>query len=85
METVIRKFGNSKGALLSASLLKELNLDVNDKIDIRAENGRIVIEPIRQIEYSLDELLASCDPDKMKLSADDKEWLNDDNAGNEII
>jgi antitoxin component of MazEF toxin-antitoxin module len=85
METVIRKFGNSKGTLLPASLLKELNLDVNDKIDIWAENGRIVIEPIRKPEYSLGELLASCEPDKMKLNADDKKWLNEDNVGNEKI
>lgn len=85
METVIRKLGNSKGVLLSASLLKELNLDVNDKVDIKAENGRIVIVPITKTEYSLDELLAACNPDAMKLSAEDKEWLNEDDVGNEVI
>jgi antitoxin MazE len=52
METVIRMFGNSKRTLLSASLLIELNLDVNNKIDIKIENGRIVIEPISKTEYS---------------------------------
>ena len=46
METTIRKFGNSKGAIIPAVLLKELNLDVNDKVDAKAVDGRIVIEAI---------------------------------------
>jgi len=48
METVIRKYGNSKGVIIPAALLKELDLDVNEKIDVKTENGRIIIEPVRQ-------------------------------------
>ena len=35
MQTTIRKFGNSKGAILPAQLLKGLGLDVNDKVYTR--------------------------------------------------
>ena len=85
METVIRKFGNSKGAILPAPLLKELNLDLDDKIDARVENGRIVIERLDKHEYSLDELLAQCPQEKMKLSVEDQSWLNDSPVGKEIV
>lgn len=61
METVIRKFGNSKGAIIPAPLLKQLGLDVNDKADVRAEKGCLIIEPQAKKKYSLQELLAKCD------------------------
>ena len=85
METVIRKYGNSKGVIIPAALLKELALDVNEKIDVKAENGRIIIEPVRQPEYSLDELLAQCSPEAMTLDDEDKAWLNDSPVGKEAL
>ena len=85
METVIRKYGNSKGVIIPAALLKELDLDVNEKIDVKTENGRIIIEPVRQPEYSLDELLAQCSPETMTLDDDDKAWLNDSPVGKEAL
>lgn len=85
METVIRKYGNSKGVIIPAALLKELNLDVNERIDVKAENGRIIIEPVRQPEYCLDELLAQCSPEAMTLDDEDKAWLNDSPVGKEDL
>lgn len=78
METVIRKYGNEKGIIIPASLLKELALDVNAKVDVKTENGRIVIELPRQPEYSLDELLIHCCPGTLTL--DDKDI--DENSDN---
>ena len=85
METTIRKFGNSKGAIIPAALLKELGLDVNDRIDAKTENGRIVLQPFSKPEYSLDDLLAQCSPDVMALDDEDKSWLNDSAVGKEVI
>ena len=85
METVIRKFGNSKGAIIPAALLKELNLDVNQKIDVKSENGRIIIEAVRKPEYSLVELLAQCAQESIVLDDEDKSWLNDAPVGKEVI
>lgn len=83
METVIRKFGNSKGAIIPASILKELQLDLDDKVDAKVEDGRIVIEPLRENEYSLDELLTQCKPEQMILDDDDRAWLNAEDVGKE--
>ncbi|WP_218309714.1 AbrB/MazE/SpoVT family DNA-binding domain-containing protein [Alteromonas antoniana] len=83
METVIRKYGNSKGVIIPAALLKELNLDVNEKIDVKVENGRIIIAPVRKPEYPLEELLAQCSQKAMILSDEDKTWLTDSPANKE--
>ncbi len=85
METVIRKYGNSKGIIIPAALLKELDLDVDVKIDVKSENGRIVIEPVRKPNYFLDELLAQCSPESMTLDDEDKAWLNDSPVGKEAL
>ncbi|MCO4320026.1 AbrB/MazE/SpoVT family DNA-binding domain-containing protein [Aliidiomarina quisquiliarum] len=85
MKTAIRKFGNSKGAIIPAALLRELNLNENDQMDVKAENGRIVLEPFSKAEYSLDELLAQCEPEAMVLDEQDKAWLNDSPVGTEVV
>jgi antitoxin MazE len=85
METTIRKFGNSKGVIIPAVLLKELNLDVNDKVDAKAVDGRIVIEAISKPEYSLNELLSQCNESSMALDKEDKAWLNSPDIGREQI
>lgn len=85
METVIVKFGNANGVILPASLLKELNLDLDDRVDARVEGGRIVIERLDKHEYSLDELLSLCPPEKIQMSEEDQAWLNDAPMGNEVF
>lgn len=85
MKTAIRKFGNSRGAIIPAALLRELNLNENDQVDVKAENGRIILEPFSKVEYSLDELLAQCEPEVMTLDEQDKAWLNDSPIGKEVI
>ena len=85
METTIRKFGNSKGAIIPAVLLKELGLNLNDKVDAKAENGRIIIEPIYKRDYSLEELLSQCEASTMSLDDEDKNWLNSPAVGREKL
>jgi len=85
MKTAIRKFGNSRGAIIPAALLRELNLNENDQVDIKAENGRIVLEPFSKVEYSLDELLAQCSTETVAMDDQDKAWLNDGLVGKEVI
>ncbi|MDP2714691.1 AbrB/MazE/SpoVT family DNA-binding domain-containing protein [Rheinheimera sp.] len=63
MEIIIRKIGNSKGVVIPAPLLKQLGLDIDDKADVVAENGRLVIAPKAKTKYSLAELIAKCDQD----------------------
>lgn len=85
METAIRKFGNSKGAIIPAVLLKELGLDVDDKLDARVENGRLVIEPVSKPDYSLDQLLAQSADIDMSLSEEEQSWINSPDVGKEVV
>jgi antitoxin MazE len=37
-------------------------LDIDQAVDVRAENGRVIIEPIRAPAHDVDELLAKMVP-----------------------
>lgn len=58
MQLAIKKWGNSVGVRIPSSILTALQLQAENLVDIREENGKIIIEPIRQ-EYSLEQLLSS--------------------------
>jgi len=78
MKTTIEQLGNEKGIVISDYLLDVVNLDVNDTADVKVEGHCIVIEPVNEFEYSLDELLAQlaqCTPDAMVLDKEDRAWL----------
>jgi antitoxin ChpS len=84
METVLRQIGNSKGVVVPAQLLKELGIQVGDKLDVAATDGKLVFSPTdtRQ-KYKLADLLAKCDqsaPMPLELA----EWDAAPAVGNEI-
>lgn len=63
MKVQVKKWGNSASVRIPAAVMKAAALDVDQTVDIREEDGRVVIEPIRSPTYSLDELLAGMTPD----------------------
>ena len=75
MKATIDQLGNEKGIVISDFLLDAVNLGVNDTVGVKVEGRCIVIEPVREFEYSLDELLAQCKPDAMVLDKEDRAWL----------
>jgi antitoxin MazE len=46
MKTAIRKMGNSHGVIIPKPLLSEIGAKANDRVEMKIENGKIVIEPI---------------------------------------
>jgi antitoxin MazE len=58
MRTEVKKWGNSAVVRIPKPLLSECNLSVESPVDLRVENGRIIVEPIDMPEYNLDDLLA---------------------------
>lgn len=63
MNYYVRKWGNSAAVRLPASALAAAGLKPDDPVEVREENGRIVIEPIRAKQVLLDELLAGITPE----------------------
>lgn len=62
METVIRKWGNSAAVRLPNSAMKSASFDMEQPVLITATKGRIVIEPVTQVEFQLGDLLAGVTP-----------------------
>lgn len=58
MNTVIRKWGNSPAVRLPVSVMSAARLKLEQKVQLTVEHGRIIIEPVGRIEYSLDRLVA---------------------------
>ena len=83
MQTVVRKIGNSAGTIIPAALLKKLNLKEGDLVDIRDDEGRIIIVPNRiKRKYTLTELLAQCD-ESAPMPQELIDWDNTPEEGNE--
>ncbi len=82
--TNLRKVGGSVMLAVPRAILDLLHLQAGSTVGLAVDNGRLVVEPAQRPRYSLEELLAQCDP-SAELSAEDKAWLGDQPVGNECI
>jgi antitoxin ChpS len=82
--TNLRKVGGSIMLAVPPALLDILRLRPGAKVGIAIESGRLVVEPQQRPRYTLDELLAQCDP-KAARTREDREWLDNKPAGAEIV
>lgn len=57
MRTRLRKWGNSLAVRIPHPFAKESNLEENSAVDVSLRNGRLIIVPVREPEYSLDEMI----------------------------
>jgi antitoxin ChpS len=64
------------------ALLDILHLQPGAKVGIAVERGRLIVEPQRRPRYTLDELLAQCNP-KARRTKEEKEWLDSKRVGAE--
>jgi antitoxin MazE len=63
MRVQVKRWGNSASIRIPASVMAAAALQIDQPVDVREENGRVVIEPIRSPAPTLDELLARMSPD----------------------
>ncbi len=84
MEIIVKKWGNSLAARIPKAIADMIDLHLNQKIDIEAKNGQIIITPVGKKAYTMDELLNQCSPESVKIDDEDKAWLNDDPEGLEF-
>jgi antitoxin ChpS len=82
--TSLRKVGGSVMLAVPPALLDLLGLRPGAKVDVVAEGGRLIVAARKRPRYSLDELLAQCDPNAV-LTGEEQEWLEDGAAGEELI
>jgi antitoxin MazE len=58
MEVIVKKWGNSAAVRIPASVMAAAHVDLDQAVEVREEQGRIVIEPVRRKSYKLDDLLS---------------------------
>ncbi len=82
--TNLRKVGGSIMLAVPPALLDMLRLRPGAKVGMAVESGRLVVEPQLRPRYTLDELLAQCDP-KAARTKEEREWLDSKPVGGELI
>jgi antitoxin ChpS len=84
--TSLRKVGGSVMLAVPPVLLNLLQLKPGATVAVDVENGRLVVEPKPRPRYTLDELLAKCDPSSpaQELSEEDRIWINLPPVGREL-
>lgn len=58
MRAAVRKWGNSAAVRLPAAVMQAARLELGGAVEIREEDGRVVIEPVRETDVALADLLA---------------------------
>ena len=57
MRVNVKKWGNSASVRIPAAVMEAAALRIDDTVDVRAEAGKIIIEPVPESAYDLEQLL----------------------------
>jgi antitoxin ChpS len=82
--TNLRKVGGSVMLAVPPALLDILRLRPGAQVGMAIESGRLIVKPRQRPRYTLDELLAQCNPRKAR-TREDRDWFGDKAAGDEIL
>jgi antitoxin MazE len=63
MRVQVKKWGNSASVRIPAPIMAAAALRLNQEVDVREEEGRVVIEPVLAPVYQLETLLDQMKPD----------------------
>jgi antitoxin MazE len=58
MKTTVQKWGNSYAVRIPKSFIKEVGLEYRTAVELTLEDGKLVIQPIKEETITLDDLLA---------------------------
>ena len=58
MKARIQKWGNSLALRIPKSFATHSNIEQGSVVDLSLDNGRMIVEPAKEQEYSLEEMLA---------------------------
>jgi antitoxin MazE len=70
MKASVKKWGNSAAVRIPAAVLEATHVRIDEEVDIREEAGRIVIEPVREKKFELNDLLKEITKDNIHQEID---------------
>jgi antitoxin MazE len=70
MKARIQKWGNSLALRIPKSFAAHSHIEQGSIVDLSLDNGRMIVEPSIDLEYSLDELLAKVTKHNLHAEAD---------------
>jgi len=70
MKARIQKWGNSLALRIPKSFAAHSRIEQGSLVDLSLDNGRMIVEPSVELEYSLDELLAKVTKENLHSEAD---------------
>ncbi|QND54889.1 AbrB/MazE/SpoVT family DNA-binding domain-containing protein (plasmid) [Phyllobacterium sp. 628] len=70
MRVTVKKWGNSASVRIPAAIMAAAQLELDTTVDVREQDGLIIIEPVRQTEYNLDQLIEGVTPENIHSEAD---------------
>ena len=79
MQVLVSKWGNSLGLRLPKTLAAEIGVSDGQKVEIRAEGGRLIVEPVRKV-LTMEQMMENVTPEAMR-----EAWDWGDDVGREII
>jgi antitoxin ChpS len=82
--TNLRRVGGSVMLAVPPAVLDMLQLRAGATVSLIVDGSRLIVEPRPRPRYTLDELLAQCDP-SAELTDEDREWLDAKPAGSELL
>ena len=65
MRIHVKKWGNSASVRIPAPILAAASLHIDQEVDVREEDGRIIIAPVAVPAYDLERLLDGITPDNL--------------------
>lgn len=63
MKVQVQKWGNSLALRIPKAFAVESNISQGSTVEVSLENGRIIVFPVVEPEFSLDEMLAQITPE----------------------
>ena len=82
--TNLRKVGGSVMMVVPPAILDMLHLQAGATVGLVVDGSRLIVESRPRHRYSLEELLAQCDP-AAGLTQEDREWLDAKPVGSELL
>lgn len=84
MKSMIFKWSNSEGIIISKQLLEQSGFCLGDKVHVTVYNGKIVISQSVPT-YTLSELLNTSNSHTFELDDSDRKWLDNEAIGREVL